>query len=170
MLVPDAHLSRNCKVVMTDLPEAMPILQYNVGQNEFEPGCTVATQILDWEDEESRASLIAKWSFDIILVSDCTYNCDSSPALVRTLSAFANACNLYIIVATKVRHESEGIFFTLMKEAGFGTVKDGRFVDACHEQVLLPHNSFNCLTGESDQAIDIYTFRMREVKNTFKGD
>ena len=161
MIIPDDRLSRSCKVVMTDLLEAMPILQHNVNQNNYAQGCTVDIQVLDWEDEDSRASLLVKWSFDIVLVSDCTYNCDSSPALVRTLSALAKASNPYIIVALKVRHESEGIFFTLMEEAGFGTLKDGRFVDDFHEEVLLPHYHGDCPAGESVQKIDIYTFRIR---------
>jgi hypothetical protein len=56
----------------------------------------------------------------MVLLSDCTYNADSSPALVRTLAALAGtAPALVVLVAMKVRHESEAVFFTLMGTAGF---------------------------------------------------
>ena len=168
-IVPDGRLSRNCKIVMTDLPEAMPILQHNVNQNEYVKDCTVDTQVLDWNDEGSLASLLQDWVFDIVLVSDCTYNCDSSPALVQTLSTLAKTSNPYIIVAMKVRHESESIFFTLMEKAGFASMKDGRFVDASHDEILVPHDGGNYATGECCQKIDIYVFRMRNFEVSSSG-
>ena len=70
---------------------------------------------------------------DLVLVSDCTYNSDSLPNLVRTLVSLTNhKCKnetqpedrfrlggLDVLVSLKRRHESEDVFFQLMAEAGF---------------------------------------------------
>ena len=154
---------RNCNVLLTDLPEAMPILEYNISQNQYVKGCTVKSQVLDWDDDQALVSLLETSRFDIVLVSDCTYNCDSCPALVRTLSAIAKTSNPYVIVSMKVRHDSEIIFFTLMEEAGFGTMCEGRYPDGSHDRILLPHSDGNRSPTEGYQKIDIYIFRMKEI-------
>ena len=164
LTVPKDRSGHNCKVLLTDLPEAIPILEYNISQNQYAEGCTVESQVLKWEDEESLELLLGKSKFDIVLVSDCTYNCDSCPALVKTLSAVAQASNPYVIVSMKVRHETESVFFALMEEAGFATMRDGKIHDPSHDTITLPHNNGSYAPGESYQMIDIYIFRMREVE------
>ena len=73
---------------------------------------------------------------DLVIVSDCTYNEDSLPALVRTLVSLTNhECKneaqpgselgfegMNVLVSLKRRHESEDVFFRLMDEAGFGVL------------------------------------------------
>ena len=70
---------------------------------------------------------------DLVLVSDCTYNADSLPALVRTLvSLTKHKCKneaqlgtefsvggVDVLVSLKRRHGSEDVFFRLMDKVGF---------------------------------------------------
>jgi hypothetical protein len=59
-----------------------------------------------------------------MVVADCTYNPDVVPDLVKTLRAVAEGNKeVVVLLAMKVRHESELVFFDLMTEAGFGVVE-----------------------------------------------
>lgn len=56
----------------------------------------------------------------MVFVADCTYNPDVVPDLVKTLGRVAERSGgVRIVVAMKVRHESEMVFFELMEERGF---------------------------------------------------
>ncbi|KAF1815931.1 hypothetical protein P152DRAFT_446927 [Eremomyces bilateralis CBS 781.70] len=61
--------------------------------------------------------------WDIICASDCTYNSDSSPALVSTMAELAgqrrDGRDPLIVVGMKRRHDSEEVFFDLMEKSGF---------------------------------------------------
>jgi predicted nicotinamide N-methyase len=113
-----AHLCPMSDVYLTDLPEAMDILNHNIIKAEFtSTGDRVTAAVLDWN--KPLPDNVAKNRYDLLIVSDCTYNCDSIPALVRTLAALiANSPAALIIVSMKVRHDSEAIFFDLMAGAG----------------------------------------------------
>lgn len=113
-----ASMVQNCQVLMTDLPEAQDIARRNLSVMKCADRSTAEFNILDWEKPLPHA--IAILSFAMIIITDCTYNSDSSPALVKTLSAVAdNSPYAVVFVAMKVRHFSEGVFFRLMLEAGF---------------------------------------------------
>lgn len=54
------------------------------------------------------------------MLADCTYNPDVVPDLVGTLSRVAKTSNgVLVLVAMKVRHESEMVFFELMRDVGW---------------------------------------------------
>ena len=56
--------------------------------------------------------------FALVIVSDCIYNADSCPDLVRTLSRVSSTSpGVMILVAVKRRHDSEEVFFDLMRNA-----------------------------------------------------
>lgn len=56
-------------------------------------------------------------SLDLVLVADCTYNPDVVPDLVKTLANIVRYNRgALILLAMKVRHESEMIFFGLMRK------------------------------------------------------
>lgn len=76
--------------------------------------------MLDWA--EPLPPLFAARAFDLVVLADCTYNPDVVPDLVATLVRVGGT----VLVAMKVRHESEMIFFGLMREAGFVVVEQGR--------------------------------------------
>ena len=135
-------------VTLTDLPEAMDILALNTAAARVADGSHVEYLPLDW-DAELPAS-VAQTRFELVLVSDCTYNADSLPALVRTLGAVASrGKEVLVLVAMKVRHESEGVFFGLMASAGF--------VQAEHWSVGLPDGA-RAAQGRGEEVVEIYAF------------
>lgn len=111
---------------------------------------------LDWE--EGRVGRFgaeaASRRWDLIILSDCTYNTDTIPALVETLSSIHKA-NLShkqdstepttrVFLTTKPRHDSERVFFNMMTDAGWETT---------HTQVLpLP------VLGADNQSVEMYIF------------
>ena len=118
-----ARLCPTSDVLLTDHLEATDLLQSNLSKAKSaskEEG-TVATRELNWDNALPKE--ISKMYFDIIVVSDCTYNSDSIPALVRTLATLIKSSpDAYVIVSMKRRHESEAVFFDLMSDAGFTEV------------------------------------------------
>lgn len=117
-----AAVRPKCHILLTDLPEAMDILGYNISQSQPAPGSKMEHMVLDWDD--TLPPSVSQERYDLVLVSECTYNDSSIPALVRTLSALASGSPaLVIVVATKVRHCSEAVFFDLMSQSGFVEVE-----------------------------------------------
>ncbi|KAK8168015.1 putative methyltransferase-domain-containing protein [Phyllosticta citrichinensis] len=115
-----AQIIPDCHVWMTDLPEAREIAQKNIAAMNPAMASSGRFETLDWDKPLPQA--IEHQSYDMIVVSDCTYNPDSSPALVKTLLALvARSPKAIVVLAMKVRHESEAIFFDLMAKAGFLT-------------------------------------------------
>lgn len=79
------------------------------------------------------------------MVADCTYNPDVVPDLASTLKAVVGNETL-VLLAMKVRHDSELIFLDLMAESGF--VVDEKFA--------LPL----AVLGGEDEEIEIFVFRV----------
>lgn len=114
-----------CSVHVTDLEEAREIVGRNVDSATLAPGSTVKFEVLDWDEALSRE--VSSRQHDLIVVSDCTYNADSMPALVRTLRALSDCSpGCPAMIALKRRHESEEVFFGLMEEAGFKKEEQGQ--------------------------------------------
>ncbi|KAL4979715.1 putative methyltransferase-domain-containing protein [Aspergillus desertorum] len=113
-----AKLLPQCSVILTDLPEVEEIITKNIAAAQPAHATELQFRPLEWE-EELPDDLFGIQSIDLILVSDCTYNADSLPALVSVLSRLVNFFpQAVILVALKRRHESEGVFFDLMQSAG----------------------------------------------------
>lgn len=141
-----------CQVILSDLPEAMDLIDCNIADSRSAVGSRVSSLVLDWDQDLPKT--ITAQNFDLILVCDCTYNSDSIPALVKTLSTLAARTPAALIVmATKVRHVDEIIFFDLMHRAGL--------VEAEHQAVSLhnEHAAFN----DQHQTIDIYVYRGKGI-------
>ena len=144
-----AMLQPNCHVWLTDLPEAMDLLQLNIQESTNAAGSRLSKQVLIWGRDFSLD--IGQERLDLILVSDCTYNTDSIPALVETFTVLlSRSPAALIIVATKVRHASEIVFFDLMADAGI----------IQFEQLTVPLPS-GC--DEEDENANIHLFRHREA-------
>ena len=112
-----AHACPKAQVVLTDLPEAMEVLERNITIATLAPGSNAVSATLNW-DEDLPASIVEQ-NFDLVLVSDCTYNSDSIPALVGTLAALVERSpQALVAVSMKVRHDSEAIFHELIAKAG----------------------------------------------------
>ncbi|MCJ1247453.1 hypothetical protein MMC30_004667 [Trapelia coarctata] len=144
-----AQMRPRCDVLLTDLPEAMEILELNVSVAQPAEGSGIRKAKLDWADD--IPSDIREKAFDVILVSECTYNSDSIPALVETLSSLLLLSpEARVLLSTKVRHSSEEFFFDLMSGAGF--------IELEHNSVELP-DRIRSERGESLETTEIYVFR-----------
>ncbi|KLU81976.1 hypothetical protein MAPG_01056 [Magnaporthiopsis poae ATCC 64411] len=118
---------------------------------------------LDWEDGRRGlfAPKILARAWDLVMLSDCTYNADMLPALVETLTEIHSAasspahkheatCSGHhhdprVLLATKPRHDSEKALFDLMAGAGW----------AIEEHAGFELHVFDA----ASQTIEVYLFR-----------
>lgn len=137
-----------CDMVLTDLEDAQEILGSNVRLASPTAGSSVQAQNLDWEtglDDSSNAK------FDLILVSDCIYNPESSLHLVKTLKQLAlRAPNVVVLVGFKRRHEADTIFFERMQSTKFEIVES--------INIPLPHK--NTDQDPEPPTSEFYTYRL----------
>jgi hypothetical protein len=81
----------------------------------------------------------------MVVVADCTYNPDVVPDLVQTSKRLGDGNReMVVLLAMKVRHDSEMVFFELMREGGFAVV----------EKCALP---LPVLGGEAEE-IQVFVF------------
>lgn len=154
----DPEPSQLGSILLTDLPDAEElttgnILQYNEAQYAASFGSVpLEFESLDWEDGKNgmfgpRAYATA---WDLIIISDCTYNVDMLSALVDTLSAlYKTTVGLgktgpNVMLATKPRHSSEKALFDLMTASGWNILESA--------SQLLPS------LGLEDESVEIYLF------------
>lgn len=136
----------DCQVILTDLPEATEIVKRNIDSMNTAMSSSVSFMPLDWE--EPIPDKIAGKVFDIIVVSECTYNTTTIPALVKTLSALVKKSpKAILLLATKVRHGDEAMFHDLLAEADF--------VKASQTRLPLPKGES---TNEIDEEVEVYLF------------
>jgi len=148
-----AQMRPRCDVLLTDLPEAMEILELNISVAQPAESSGVMKAELDWVDE--LPSDVRERDFDVILISECTYNSNSIPALVKTLSSLmVSSKKARILLSTKVRHSSEAFFFDLMSDAGF--------IELEHSTIELP-DSLRRQRGEDLESVEIYCFRHKNA-------
>lgn len=120
---------RKSEVVLTDLQDAQDIMQSNVDCAAPAPGSSLKRQVLEWG---AGLGDLENANFDLVLVSDCIYNPDSSVLLVDTLKELSNHNpSLLIFVAFKRRHDADDIFFEHMQKSELRVVEKGT--------VRLPH-------------------------------
>lgn len=145
-------------ILLTDLPDAGEmtegnVLHYNANQDAHGSGSvSVQFESLDWEDGKNGVlgpKAKAK-GWDLIIISDCTYNVDMLSALVDTLSALHNSAvglaksGPKVMLATKPRHSSERALFDLMEASGWKILESAR--------QPLP------TVGLDDEVVEIYLF------------
>jgi len=133
----------NARVLLTDLPEATEIINHNLAQLDNSTSIPLTHTILDWS--QPLPPSVADQEFNLIVVADCTYNPDVVPHLVSTLKVATEGKDTLILLAMKVRHDSEMVFFELMKESGFVVV----------ENTKLP---LPVLGGEAEE-IEVFVFK-----------
>lgn len=128
-----ASMLSNCSVLLTDLPEVEDIITRNINAAQLAPMSSLQYQNLDWDDPPDE---LCPQPIELILVSDCTYNADSLPALVSTLDRLVRTSpEAIILVALKRRHDSETAFFDLMQSAEFTVVQDSVEIPSQHDDV-----------------------------------
>lgn len=137
-----------CDMLLTDLEDAQEILGSNIRLATLAAGSTIQAQNLDWEtglDDSSNAN------FDLILVSDCIYNPESSLHLVKTLRELAlRAPHVLILVGFKRRHEADTIFFERMQDTQFEVVES--------INIPLPHT--NTDQDPEPPTAEFYTYKL----------
>ncbi|KAH8903610.1 hypothetical protein BR93DRAFT_918345 [Coniochaeta sp. PMI_546] len=151
-------------ILMTDLPEAEERVMANISRFEAsavdaEDGskANIDYEVLDWEDGRigKFSAKVQSKLWDLIVLSDCTYNVDTIPALVQTLSQLHTMTSRHpdcpqsgwrskVMIGTKPRHWSEEAFLGLMEDDGW----------AIGEKEHLP---LPMLDAEA-QAVEIYLF------------
>ncbi|KAI4745433.1 hypothetical protein E4T50_04241 [Aureobasidium sp. EXF-12298] len=139
----------DCNVLLTDLPEVDELVARNIevanpamsSQIEFAP--------LDWEAPLPKK--VASRTFGLILVAECIYNSDSIPPLVDTLERLIQRSpKAVILISTKVRHESEDMFWDLFHSKGFQK----------KSQTSLPvPGEPGYGYGDSAPAVDVYIYQ-----------
>lgn len=152
--------TKEATILMTDLPEAEERTQANISRLLSDatqtdgPVPKVDYENLDWH--EARTGVFGEKTqskpWDLIVVSECTYNTDTLLALVKTLSALhahsaGNAespRDTKVFLSTKPRHSSEREFFEMMSLDGWQTT----------EKAVLP---LPVLDGDA-QAVEMYLF------------
>ncbi|KAL6890661.1 putative methyltransferase domain-containing protein [Trichoderma evansii] len=162
--------SRRCTILMTDLEEAESrtrsnmsrLLQARKGKSGNSPPVKLLYENLDWEEGRKGVfgSETQSHRWDLVMLSDCTYNVDMLPALVETLSAL-HASNMThaatsstssgeqpqstkVFLATKPRHTSEEALFDLLSQEGWTEL---------HRQTLpLP------VLGAETQSVELYLY------------
>lgn len=125
-------------VLLTDLPEAEERATANINRDKEnaivgEYQAEILYENLDWENGSTGnfGPLVSSRYWDCIVLSDCTYNIDSFPILVATLSALhtlniqnapagqGNTTLTKVMLSTKPRHDSEKALFHLLEDAGW---------------------------------------------------
>ena len=142
-------------VLLTDLPQAMDILNYNVEHAKFESRrALLTTAVLDWD--HPLPEVVANQPKDLVIVSDCTYNPNSIPGLVKTLRSVAEISpDVLTVVSLKRRHDSEDIFFDLMAAANF--------VESGYTAIPLS-DQHRKETGQELEVVEVHAYRRRKVK------
>ncbi|KAK3181628.1 hypothetical protein K4F52_007006 [Lecanicillium sp. MT-2017a] len=153
-----------CTILMTDLEEAEGRARSNMERiaKNIPPVARDSVDMiyenLDWEDGRKGVfpASVGGQAWDLIMLSDCTYNVDMLPALTETLSAIhtSNAAQrdkgtapTRVFLATKPRHSSEQALFDLMS---------GQKWEQIEKQVLpLP------VLGCEAQTVELYMFEKK---------
>lgn len=160
------HAPGDCTILMTDLEEGEARARANIARfeetrrpddtDQASQSVKMIYENLDWEDGRlgKFGPIVDSQPWDLVMLSDCTYNVDMLPALVETLSSL-HANNLKraseeqdwrtkVFLATKPRHASEKALFDLLAKEGWETL---------HEQVLpLP------VLGAESESVEMYLF------------
>ena len=175
-----ARLVPNARFVLTDLPEALEILDENatrMAELGLAPGTSIITKILDWNSSLENTlpagntdsdifPNLAGLRPDLVIVSDCTYNPSSFQALVATLlqsvrqghkhNPRGENMKLDVLVSYKSRHESESQFFDDMLNLGFHVLS--------HKKVEFPDRTRE-LVGLDVENAEIFAFGWQNPSN-----
>ncbi|CAK7227052.1 hypothetical protein SBRCBS47491_006438 [Sporothrix bragantina] len=147
----------NAIFLLTDLPEAEEHARTNMARSG---STSLDYENLDWEDGRQGhfGPAVAGDSdgndnaWDLVVLSDCTYNVDMLPALVETLTALPSKSDTKgakkpsVLLARKPRHASEEALFSLMTDHGW-TVRANSTVP------------LSVLDGDA-QVVELYLYEM----------
>ncbi|KAL0934125.1 upf0665 family protein c [Colletotrichum truncatum] len=154
--------SKKGRIVMTDLPEAeeRACTNINILDKMGIPSIRPEYENLDWDDgrDGDFGPLVKDTFWDLVVLSDCTYNADALPALIDTWTAIhkqnvalrpkTEQVATRVLVAMKVRHSDEDRLWQLVEENGW----------AVTEQTVMPL----LMLGGEPQEIFLYLFENKK--------
>ncbi|KAI0143654.1 putative methyltransferase-domain-containing protein [Xylariaceae sp. FL1272] len=151
-------------VLLTDLEEAKDYALRNITRARASLEVNEATdeqlpriefETLDWDEgcNGRFGPTVKSMAWDLIILSDCTYNVDSLPALVGTLSALHDLKRYHqgydtqgvkssVLLATKTRHPSEQALEGILQSQ--------------HWRYLFPHGGVGVGDEHMDEWVRIY--------------
>lgn len=168
---PEDSTQSPSRILLTDLSDAEEVALANIAREKKErqavstekPSVDTDFECLDWDEGKTgifgpnaQAS-----SWDLIIISDCTYNVDMLSALVKTISKLHRLSvdkerkGPRVMLATKPRHSSEKALFGMMDSDGWRILEN-----ACQPLPVL---------GLEDQTVEIYLFG-KESEQSSGGD
>ncbi|KUI53486.1 hypothetical protein VP1G_00997 [Cytospora mali] len=147
-------------ILLTDLMDAEDVAARNITSEKNtrgsvpggKPNVKTEFESLDWEDGKTGifGPMAKARSWNLIIISDCTYNVDMLSALVGTISELHSLSkdmgqkSPKVMLATKPRHSSEKALFGLMEGDGWSILE--------HASQPLP------VLGMEDESVEIYLF------------
>lgn len=151
-------------VLLTDLPDAEELTRKNIEayledkRTARHQNLSLDFESLDWEDGKDGVlgPRARETGWDLIIISDCTYNTDTLSALVRTLSALHRSSKAVgkpgprVMLSTKCRHSSENAFFDMMDSDGWDVLESA--------SQPLP------VLGSDDQTVEVYLFEKKGLE------
>jgi len=121
------------RILTTDVPSAMPLLECNISTNaHYCPSTTPKALVLDWDDEELPNEVLDLENLNAILMADVSYNTSSFPSLARTLSRLIRLGSKppIILLGYKERDAAERTWWEIAAQAGIKFEKIGQRVGA----------------------------------------
>ncbi|KAF2671431.1 hypothetical protein BT63DRAFT_216981 [Microthyrium microscopicum] len=110
-----ARMFPNFKVTTTDRPEASPLATTNISSNSTTTN--ISFHPLPWG---TPLPPTLSQPYNLILATDCTYNPDTFPLLLNSLSQLAETSpNVLVFIASKTRHVGEAVFDGMMGDGGW---------------------------------------------------
>jgi predicted nicotinamide N-methyase len=144
-----ATIVPHCAVTLTDLPAACELVEQNIEQlSRPATGSSAQFRVLEWGKPLPDEIESEQW--DVIILTDCTYNPSYATALVNTMQQIqSRSPDVLIIFASKKRHDTEDLFGELMVQTGYAS--HNRFA------IALPtdNNISASMWAENDAADDV---------------
>ncbi|KAI8997483.1 putative methyltransferase-domain-containing protein [Pilobolus umbonatus] len=102
-------------IIMTDLPEALPLIKNNQLLNNIPESSRFLIESLHWGSDEEAHNLMDRYDFDCIFISDVLYNAGDFPILISTLRLLCSNKKTTAYLGYKPRglsiEEEESFFF-----------------------------------------------------------
>ncbi|KAI0083752.1 putative methyltransferase-domain-containing protein [Irpex rosettiformis] len=129
------------RIITTDLPSAMPLLEHNISANErYFSSVHTRPQalVLDWDDECLPAEVASVGTgFDLIVMADVAYNTASFASLIRTMDRILSlgdnsdqTSSPLVLLGYKERDATERSLWDMLLSIGVELKKIGEKVGA----------------------------------------
>ena len=140
------------RIVLTDLPTVVPLLQRNAAQNDVPAGTVVEVLPLLWDDVHMLERACARGPFDLVVGGDLLYRAQVVAPLLHALRTLVGAHTTVLLTAS-LQHSPETIhlFAHEAECAGFCVERLGAAA-ACDEDWYSPEVRMLRLTREAPSA------------------